>query len=64
MCHAEAQSNFVLLDPSAVVTGDDIFIFLVLIMKIGQNFDAVFPLIDILRLSLMNYSVAQYLCGT
>ena len=32
-------------------------------MKLGQNYDAVFPLLDILRLSMLNFSVAQYLTG-
>ena len=51
------------LDPNAVVTADDVFIFLVTFMKLGQNYDAVFPLLDILRLSMLNFSVAQYLTG-
>ena len=50
-------------DPNAVVTADDVFIFLVTFMKLGQNYDAVFPLLDILRLSMLNFSVAQYLTG-
>ena len=46
-----------------MILADDLFVFLQLMVKIGQNYDVIFPLIDILRLGMLNYSVSQYLCG-
>ena len=50
-------------DESSVVTGDSIFVLLQCIMKIGHKYDAIFPLIDLMRLMIRNYSVNVLLCG-
>ena len=42
---------------------DSIFVLLQCIMKIGHNYEAIFPLIDLMRLMIRNYSVNVLLCG-
>ena len=51
------------LDESCVVTADSIFVLLQALMKIGQKNECVFPLIDLIRLMIKNYSVNTLLCG-
>lgn len=49
-------------DPNNVLTMEDIFVYFVLQMKTQQHWDCKFPLIDILRLAVLNYSIVGVFC--
>jgi len=51
-----------LCDPESVLTADDIFVYFMVQMKTHEFWDIKFPLIDILRLAMLNYSVVGLLC--
>jgi len=59
----ELRTLGMMTDESCVVTADSIFVLLQCLMKIGQKNECVFPLIDLIRLMIKNYSVNTLLCG-
>ena len=50
-------------DNSNVVTSDSIFVLIQWMMKLGPHKDCIFPLLDILRLAIKNFSVNTILCA-
>ena len=54
---------FFILDNSNVVTSDSIFVLIQWMMKLGPHKECIFPLLDIMRLSIINFSVNTILCA-